>query len=146
MAQVIFGPDASCANGDLDANFGELYGKQAWATTGIGYATGAGGGVTQSTNKATTVVLDKMCGQITMNAASLAAGASIAFVLQNSMIAATDCVVVNRGNGSGTEKAYRVHVDRVLTGNAVIIVENFSAGALAEALVLNFAVIKAVAS
>ena len=62
------------------------------------------------------------------------------------MIAATDCVVVNRGNGSGTEKAYRVHVDRVLTGNAVIIVENFSAGALAEALVLNFAVIKAVAS
>jgi hypothetical protein len=27
MAQVIFGPDASCANGDLDANFGELYGK-----------------------------------------------------------------------------------------------------------------------
>ena len=70
MAQVIFGPDASCANGDLDANFGELYGKQAWATTGIGYATGAGGGVTQSTNKATTVVLNKMCGQITMNAAS----------------------------------------------------------------------------
>ena len=109
---MIFGPDASCANGDLDANFGELYGKQAWATTGIGYATGPAAGVTQSTNKATTVVLNKMCSQITMNAASLAAGASIAFVLQNSMIAATDCVVVNRGNGSGTEKAYRVRRPR----------------------------------
>jgi len=40
-------------------------------TAGIGYATGAGGTVTQATNKSTGVTLSKTCGVITMNAAQL---------------------------------------------------------------------------
>ena len=73
MAQILFNPDTTPQNADLDANFTELYGKTAWATTGIGYATGAGGTVTQATSKSTAVILNKLTGAITMNAASQAA-------------------------------------------------------------------------
>jgi hypothetical protein len=43
------------------------------STGGIGYATGAGGPVTQLTSKSTGVTLGKVAGQITMNGAALAA-------------------------------------------------------------------------
>lgn len=145
MAQLINnGADATLNVADLVSDISELYGKQAWATTGIGYATGAGAAVTQATSKATTVVLNKMCGVITTHNQSLAAGASVAFVLQNSAIGPLDNVNVNRCNNTGTEGAYRVFVDRTLSGNAVIILENRSAGALAEALQISFAVVKVV--
>ena len=45
MAQVTFAADTTPSLVDLDANFTELYNKTAWSTTGIGYATGAGGAV-----------------------------------------------------------------------------------------------------
>lgn len=143
MAQIFFGSDSTCANGDLDANFTELYGKTAWATTGIGYATGAGGAVTQATSKTTAVTLNKVCGQITMNAASLAAGATASFVLNNSIVASSDCIVVNVANITVAPANYRVRAAPGV-GTVVISVENVSGGALAEAVVLNFVVIKSV--
>ena len=66
--------DATLLVADLVADLAELFDKSAYSTSGIGYAAGAGGTVTQATNKSTTVVLNKTTGQITMNAASLAAG------------------------------------------------------------------------
>lgn len=119
--------------------------KSSSATGGVGYATGAGGTVTQATDKATGVTLNKVSGQITMNAASLAAGAAVSFVLTNSAIAATDAIIVNIGSGA-TANAYKVEVTAVAAGSCRIQLHNFSGAALAEALVLNFAVIKAVAS
>ena len=113
---------------------------------GLGYGTGSGGTVTQLTSKATTVTLNKPTGQITMNNAALAAATSVAFTVSNTLVAATDCVVVNLQSGAGSGLSYIVSVVGVSAGSFVIQVRNNSAGSLSEALVLNFAIIKGVTS
>lgn len=114
------------------------------ATLGVGYATGAGGAVTQATSKSTTVVLNKVCGYIVMNNATLNAGATVSFTFTNSAIAAfTDVLAINIGDG--TAGAYVVNAIPG-TGTATIQVTNISAGNLGEALTLRFAVIKGVAA
>lgn len=113
-------------------------------TTGsLGYATGAGGSVTQATSKTTAVTLNKIAGRITMNGAALAAGAEVAFTLTNSTIAATDVIIVNV-QSVGTAGSYLVGVGAVGSGSCSITVSNCSAGSLSQAVVLNFAVIKSV--
>ena len=107
----------------------------------IGYKAGSGSTVTQATSKATGVTLDSGTGQITMNAASLAANTAVNFVLTNSAIDGNDLLLVNIGSGA-TVNSYTTTVIAVNSGSARIQVYNFTAGALAEALVLNFAVIK----
>jgi hypothetical protein len=109
----------------------------------IGYATGAGGTVTQNTNKSTGVTLNKVTGQITTNNAALAAGAKVSFTLTNSTIAATDEVSVWIVSG-GTANAYRASVTAVAAGSCAITLENITAGSLSEAPVIGFAVRKAV--
>jgi hypothetical protein len=110
---------------------------------GVGYATGAGGTVTQATNKSTGVTLNKVCGQITMNAASLAAGATVGFTVTNSAVAISDVIVLNIRSGA-TVNSYRTQGGAVAAGSFRVEITNTSGGALAEAVVLNFAVIKAV--
>lgn len=114
------------------------------ATGGLGYGTGAGGTVTQATSKATAVTLNKPCGQITMNAASLGSGAIVAFSLNNSLIGVTDVVVttINFVNGQN----YSCAAYQYGGGSCNIWVKNESGGALAEAVVINFAIIKGAAS
>ena len=114
-------------------------------TAGMGYATGAGGTVTQLTSKTTGVTINKVCGQITMNGAALAAGAEATFTVTNNTVAATDVPVVAHGSG-GTAGAYSVTVAAVAAGSFKIVVSNMSAGSLSEAIVINFAIIKAVSS
>ena len=114
-------------------------------TAGLGYATGAGGAVTQSTNKSISVTLNKICGQITMNAASLAATTYVSFTLTNSAISATDVLHVQYSSG-GTANAYNVFVGSLSAGSASIVVYNTTGGGLAEAIVLAFAVIKGATS
>lgn len=121
---------------ELDANFTNLN------TDKAGYITGEGGTVTQLTSKSTGVTLNKKCGQITMNAASLAASTTVSFVLTNSTIAATDLLVLNHVSG-GTFGAYTLN-GRAAAGSATIDVRNVSAGALLEAVVIGYAVVKAV--
>ena len=58
--------------------------------TGIGYATGAGGTVTQLTDKTTTVVLNKACGTITLAGTALSAATVVSFTITNSTISASD--------------------------------------------------------
>lgn len=112
------------------------------STGGIGYATGAGGTVTQATSKATAVTLSKNSGTITLNAASLAANTSVAFTWTNTVIAATD-VVVCVHDSVGTLGAYGITVTPG-AGTATVTVRNNTAGALAEAIVLRFIVLKGV--
>jgi hypothetical protein len=112
-------------------------------TAGIGYATGAGGTVTQATNKATAVTLNKITGEITLNAAALAAATIVTFVLNNSTIAANDVIVVNYVS-AGTFGAYTVNARATGMGTVSIAIRNNSAGSLSEAIVIRFAVIKAV--
>jgi hypothetical protein len=117
------------------------------ATTGtrhvlpFGYGAGAGGTVTQATNKSTGVTLNTRCGQVTMNNANLVTGTAVSFTLTNSQIAATDLLIVNHVSG-GTTGAYMFGA-RAVAGSATITVRNVTAGDLAEALVIGFAVIKA---
>lgn len=116
-------------------------------SSAVGYSTGTGGTVTQGSGsgKATAVTLNKRCGQITMNNASLSAAAEVSFTLTNSFIAATDVVYVCIASGA-TAGAYNVQVDAVAAGSCRISVGNMSSGSLSEAIVLNFVVIKSVSS
>jgi hypothetical protein len=111
---------------------------------GVGYATGAGGTVNQATSKSTGVTLNKSCGQVTMNNAALAAATSVKFTLTNSTIAASDTVSVNIASGATDPAAYTIGVCAVAAGSCTIVLRNNSAASLSEALVLNFAVVKAV--
>lgn len=110
----------------------------------FGYSTG-GGTVTQATNKTTAVTLNAKSGQITMNNASMSSNTTAGFTLTNSFIAATDVVIVNIASGA-TADGYILTVDAVAAGSCRISVRHNSGGALSEALVLNFIVIKGVTS
>lgn len=110
------------------------------ASSEIGYNASAQGTVTQATSKSTGVTLNKSAGQITMNAASLAAGTTVLFTLTNSTLSAKDVLIVNVGSG-GTSGAYWPYVANVAAGSAVIGVYNNTVGALAEAIVINYAII-----
>jgi len=120
-----------------------LKGTTVEATTSIGYPTGTGGAVTQLTSKSTAVTLDKICGQITMHNAALAQDTSVTFSMNNSLIAATDVLVLNISSGA-TNSAYHLIVDSVASTSCRISLYNGSSGALSEAVVINFAIIKAV--
>lgn len=138
MAQVLFAADTTPSLVDLDANFTEVYNKTAYSTTGIGYATGAGGTVTQATSKSTGVTLNKACGQITMNNAALAAGASVSFTVTNSFCTTSDLpLVVPAGNVN-----YRAECAAALGGSFVVRVTNVTGGSLSDALAINFAIVK----
>ena len=79
-------------------------------------------------------------GRITMNNASLAGGAAVTFTLTNSLISANDVVMVSV-SGGGTAGAYWPYVSSQTSGSAVIGLWNSTGGALAEAVIINFAII-----
>lgn len=105
----------------------------------IGYDAGAGGTVTQATDKSTGVTLNKSSGVITMNNAALANGGVATFTLTNSLIGANDVVLVSAAGFAGP---YRVTVGNVAAGSCQISIQNSSGGSLSDALKLNFVVLK----
>lgn len=109
-------------------------------TAGLGYTAGGGGTVTQGTSKATAVTLSKFSGAITLNNASLAAGTIVSFVLTNTVIAATDVLILNHISG-GTIGSYSLNA-QAAAGSATINIRNNTSGSLSEAIVIQFAVIK----
>ena len=108
-------------------------------TGGLGYGTGAGGTVTQLTSKSTAVTLNKPSGRITMHNASLAAGASVTFSFNNSLLTASDTIKLT-SNSFGLN--YKVEEYGIVSGACGIRVENISAVSKSEALVINFNIIK----
>jgi hypothetical protein len=111
------------------------------ATGGIGYATGAGGAVTQGTSRTTGVTLNTVCGAITL----FTDGGSEfwqSFTVTNSVVAATDTIIVNQRSGTDL---YMMHVTAVGAGSFRISFAT-TGGTTSEAPVFNFAVIKAVSS
>ncbi len=119
--------------------------KSQSATAGIGYATGAGGAVTQATSKATAVTLNTVTGALTMNNAALAAATIVSFVLNDSAIAATDFIGTAHESG-GTTGAYTINARATGAGTAAIDVRNNTGGSLSEAIVIRFFVHKSVNS
>lgn len=115
------------------------------ATAGSGYATGAGGAITQITSAATGVTLSKPCGQITTVALTTAAAAEERFTVTNTLVAATDCIALGTTyNGAGTPA---VSVLNVAAGAFDIVITNLHASAALNAvMVINFAIVKAVAA
>ena len=109
----------------------------------IGYNTGAGGSITQGAGaKTNSVTLNRPTGIIVTDNAALAADTSVTFNLSNSVIEATDIVVVSHIAG-GTLGSYNFAVAPA-AGNANITIRNITAGSLSEALTLRFIVIKSV--
>ena len=115
-------------------------------TGSLGYGTGSGGTVTQATSKSTAVTLNKPTGQITMNNAALAAGISVSFNLNNTIIGASDILVLNKGNAGTNGNTYTIKCTYIAAGVAEITVTNNSAGSLSEAININFAIIKGATS
>lgn len=113
----------------------------------FGYAAGkgAGGAVTQATNRTTGVTLNTLSGQITTNNASLAAEVAASFVVTNSKVAIGDVVVVSQQSGA-VGVMTTVEVIAVAAGSFTLSVMNGNAAAgVAEtgAIIINFAVVKA---
>lgn len=116
------------------------------AASGIGYATGAGCAVTQATNRSTGVTCTGMSGAITTDATSLAAGAEATFTVTNTSVAVGDTVIVSARSGqtAGTSIPF---VTTVAAGSFNITLSNVHAStADTGAMIINFAVIKAVGS
>lgn len=112
----------------------------------MGYDTGAGGTVTQATSNTTAVTINKACGTIVTNNSGYAGlGAITSFTVNNSTVAATDSIVIQRASG-GTNAVYIIFVDSVGAGSFVVCVQNTSASTLNEALTLSFVIIKATIS
>lgn len=110
-------------------------------TGGIGYAAGAGGAVTQATNRTTGVTLNTVTGAITLvSAAGSAAPAS--FTVTNSAVAATDTIVVSQKSGTDL---YEIFVTAVAAGSFKI-TSFTTGGTTTEQPVFNFAVVKGAAS
>jgi hypothetical protein len=115
---------------------------------GLGYGTGAGGAVTQITNRSTGVTVNTLCGTITTDTTSLAAEGSADFIVTNSEVAIGDVVILSiqsGEDGGGTV----LSVQDVANGSFTIRVHNGNAtGGTAEtgAILINFAVIKAVSA
>jgi hypothetical protein len=109
----------------------------------IGYNTGAGGTITQGAGaKTNSVTLNRPTGIIVTDNAALAGDTAVTFNLSNSVIEATDIVVVSHISG-GTLGSYNFAVAPA-AGNANIVIRNITTGSLSEALTLRFIVIKSV--
>ena len=134
-------PDGILTKGGLKSN-------GTAAADAIGYATGAGGAVTQLTNRTTGVTLSKLSGTITTNTASLAAEASADFVVTNTLVAIGDVIVLSIQSGSNSGGTL-LEVITVAAVSFTIRVHNGNlAAGTAEtgAIIINFAVLKAVSA
>lgn len=116
------------------------------ASAGAGYATGAGGTVTQATSKSTAVTLNKICGQITMNGAALPATNIATFVFNNSILGANDVILGQLTGGMVASASYTLVVDRVIAGQCTMTLRNQTGGSLSEAVVITFIILKGVTS
>lgn len=110
-------------------------------SSAIGYATGAGGTVTQATSRTTGVTINKPCGAITLFSTTTTAGQVTTFTVTNNQVAATDTVDVSVKSGTGV---YFLSVSQTAAGSFNISVYTPAAVGSAEAPVINFSVTKAV--
>ena len=116
-------------------------------STGIGYPSGSGSSVSQGGSaKTTTVICNAPCGVITMDDADLAAAAEATFTVTNSSVAATDTIVASIASGD-TAGQHIIAVTAVASGSFKLTLTNVTASTqTSAAVVVNFAVIKAVSS
>lgn len=110
-------------------------------TAGIGYATGAGGTVTQGSSRTTGVTINKRCGAITMFSAAGSTTAAT-FTVTNSTVSANDVIILNQASGTNL---YDLLVTAVTAGSFNITFLT-TGGTATDAPVINFVVIDGVAA
>ena len=110
---------------------------------GIGYATGSGGVVIQSSSRTTGVTLNKPSGLITLFSTTMANTTSNTFIFTNSTIAANDFILLNHFSG-GTLGNY-TFASNTSAGQANVTIRSV-ATVPAEAPVIQFVVIKGAAT
>jgi hypothetical protein len=110
-------------------------------TAGVGYATGAGGTVTQGSSRTTGVTINKTSGAITLFSAA-GTTAATTFTVTNSTVAATDVIILSQKSGTDL---YDLMVTAVGAGSFNITFRT-TGGTTTEQPVFNFAVIKGVAA
>lgn len=107
-------------------------------TGGLGYGTESGGTVTQLTSKSTLVTLNKPSGIIVTHNTSLAAGATVFFQVNNSLILVTDTINVILADNAN----YDVMLGWNTNGGFVIKITNITGSSLSEVLNIHFTIIK----
>lgn len=115
--------------------------KSQGATAGIGYATGAGGAVTQLTSRTTGVTLNTVSGAITLVSAAGSATPQ-SFTVTNSAVAATDVPKVVQKSGTDL---YEIFVTNVAAGSFKVTFFT-TGGTTTEQPAFNFVIIKGVAA
>lgn len=115
---------------------------------GIGYSTGAGDSLTQTTSVTNTVIsAGRMTGQITLFSGGVYATGITQFTFTNPSIAATDHVIVTQINGLAANMGAYNFTATPSAGSAIIRIRNLTAGTLTEtasAIVLKYTIIKSV--
>lgn len=116
------------------------------ASSTLGYGVGAGGTVTQATSKSTAVTLNKSTGRIETHPATLAAGAEVQFICNNTLTTVNDITVATINSGGANAAAYAIRT--FFSGNNVIyfMLKNISGTSLSDVVVIHFAVIKGATS
>ena len=109
-------------------------------SAGVGYATGAGGTVTQGTSRTTPVTINKICGSITMFSAAGSTTWS-SFVVNNTTITATDTILLSFSGGSNT---YLFVPGRIVGGTSFVINFVSLVGTAVDAPIINFTIINSV--
>jgi hypothetical protein len=103
-----------------------------------------GGAVTQATNRTTGVTLSNYSGQVTGDDASLAAVTIATHTVTNTLVAATDNVIITKVSGDVDTSAF---VSAVASGSFNVSVRNnHASSADTTAFVYNFALIKSAIS
>lgn len=114
-----------------------------FVTNGFGYAVGMGGAVVQITSRATGVTLNKLTGTIQPFNVALTAGSVTTFTLSNTLLAATDLVLINQVGGVVLAN-YVFSTGTPVAGTSVAICyRNIAAVALADTVLFKFTVVKA---
>lgn len=114
--------------------------------TGAIWYGSAGSSVTQITSRATGVTVNALSWTITTDTTSLAAGAEAVFIVTNSKVAIGDVVVISARSGQTAWTSVPI-VTAVAAGSFSITLTNLHATtADTGAMIINFAVIKAVSA
>ena len=112
----------------------------------IGYSTGSGATVVQSTSKTTSVTIDAPTGTITMANSTLAAGFGNTFTVVNSRVSSTDSIIVNIVSGA-TYNSYGIWAGNIQDGSFSITLRNLTAAtSYSESPVVRFSIIRGASS
>lgn len=106
----------------------------------IGYVSGSQVAQTGSA-KTEAVTLNEPAGRVVTNATALNADATVVFTVNNNLVTNEDVVVVSIGPSSTTGK-YKASVVKVADNSFDIGLTNFAGSPAAEAVEINFVVIK----